>query len=354
MHLQAPPRRRGADPLGRSRLPDGLQRPVRVPPPRTAPRLTVAVTEVPEKDGQPVRHPRDRAQRPRHRVQGEAARAGDVAARVDGRLPVRPRGADPLAGRGRRDARTRRTTSARTCCRAWWRAARACSRTGSRTTGRTSARSTRTTRRTSRSSATSRRSTCTIPSWVMHTQSADRPPVRFESGARVDAQPDRERLPRRGRGGELGAVPGRASSRAGAVVRDSIVMHDTVIGARRRARPRHRRQGSARSARGARVGHGDEMHAQPRLPRAPLERAGAWWASARGCPQGIIVGRNARIGAQRAWSPTSPRRCRRAASWTGPSRCTELGRGAAQAGPRRIAASRGQAEALPASDVRRA
>ena len=94
-----PPHRAGAGAVGRSRLPDGLQRALRVP--RREPRVG---------HGGGHRGARGRvscsaSSRPRRTGASPGSRRSrkprGLAARVDGRLPVRSRSADPLAGRGR-------------------------------------------------------------------------------------------------------------------------------------------------------------------------------------------------------------------------------------------------------------
>lgn len=132
------------------------------------------------------------------------------------------------------------------------------------------------------------------PSWVIHTQSADRPPVRFETGARVEGSLIANGCRVAGQVSRSILFPGVRVSR-GAAVRDSIVMQDTVVG------------------RGAVIDHaildkevviGDRAmvgHGEDRTPnRACPEHlsCGLVLAGKRAhLPEGITIGRNARIGA---------------------------------------------------------
>src|SRR5262249_19757561 len=67
------------------------------------------------------------------------------------------------------------------------------------------------------------------PDWVVPTQSADRPPVRFESDAHVESSVVANGCDVAGRVIHSVLFPGVVVPR-GAIVRDSIVMHDTVVG----------------------------------------------------------------------------------------------------------------------------
>ena len=69
------------------------------------------------------------------------------------------------------------------------------------------------------------------PDWVIHTQSADRPPVRIEHGAHAERSLIANGCRVAGRVTRSVLFPGVTVPR-GAVVRDSIVMHDTFIGRR--------------------------------------------------------------------------------------------------------------------------
>lgn len=133
------------------------------------------------------------------------------------------------------------------------------------------------------------------PGWVIHTQSADRPPVRFETGAKV-----RHSMITNGcvLGGEVVnsvLFPGVRVA-PGAFVRDSIIMHDTVIGpgavVDRAIIDKEAVVGAE-----ARVGHGDEMAPNRACPEHLSSGLVVVGKRAR-LPEGIHIGRNARIGAQ--------------------------------------------------------
>src|SRR6185503_3921625 len=66
------------------------------------------------------------------------------------------------------------------------------------------------------------------PSWVIHTQSADRPPVRFESGGRADSSLIANGCRIAGRVERSILFPGGTVER-GATVRDSIIMNDSAV-----------------------------------------------------------------------------------------------------------------------------
>ncbi|NOT34711.1 MAG: NTP transferase domain-containing protein [Candidatus Eisenbacteria bacterium] len=132
------------------------------------------------------------------------------------------------------------------------------------------------------------------PGWLIHTQSADRPPVRFEPGGSGDRSLVANGCRVAGRVERSVLFPG-VHVMAGAVVRDSILMHDCVIGPdstiERVIFDKEVQVGS-----GARVGDGDDFtpnHACPDHLSNGLVVAGK---GAR-LPGGISVGRNARIGA---------------------------------------------------------
>ncbi len=134
----------------------------------------------------------------------------------------------------------------------------------------------------------------TDPEWVVHTQTADRPPVRVETGARVSRS-----LLANGCavGGEVVnsvLFPGVVVER-GAVVRDSIVMHDTVVGAEAKL---HRAivDKEVRIGRGAHVGHGEDNAPNRACPEHLWSGLVVVGKRAR-LPDGLTVGRNARIGA---------------------------------------------------------
>jgi len=133
------------------------------------------------------------------------------------------------------------------------------------------------------------------PEWVIHTQSADRPPVRIEragllerslvaNGCRIAGEVVRSVL-----------FPGVSVAR-GARVQDSIVMHDTVIG-RGASLDRAIVDKQVNVAEGARVGLGDERVANRACPQH-LSSGLTLIGKGAQLPAGVLVGRNARIGAR--------------------------------------------------------
>jgi len=132
------------------------------------------------------------------------------------------------------------------------------------------------------------------PDWVIHTQSADRPPVCFErggmavrsfvaNGCRIAGRVERSML-----------FPG-VTVEAGAVVRDSIVMHDVVVG--RGAVLDHAiLDKDVRVGDGALLGHGDSGTPNRACPGHLSSGLLVVGKGAR-IPKDIRVGRNARIGA---------------------------------------------------------
>ncbi len=132
------------------------------------------------------------------------------------------------------------------------------------------------------------------PEWVIHTQSADRPPVRFEHGCRVEGS-----LVANGcriAGEVTGSVlfPGVTVPK-GAVIRDSIVMHDTVLG-RAAVIDRAIIDKEVEIGEGARVGFGDDTTPNRGCPEH-LSSGLCVVGKGAHLPDNITVGRNARIGA---------------------------------------------------------
>jgi glucose-1-phosphate adenylyltransferase len=132
------------------------------------------------------------------------------------------------------------------------------------------------------------------PEWVLHTQTADRPPVRVEHGARVARS-----LLANGcsvQGTVLNSIlfPGVVVER-GAMVRDSIVMHDTVVGAAAEL-DRAIIDKEVRIGRGAKVGQGDDLAPNRACPEH-LSSGLVVVGKRAQLPEGLLVGRNARIGA---------------------------------------------------------
>jgi len=132
------------------------------------------------------------------------------------------------------------------------------------------------------------------PEWVLHTQTADRPPVRVESGARVERSLLANGCSVLGRVVNSILFPGVVVER-GAEVRDSIVMHDTVVAAGA-VLDRAIVDKEVRIGREARVGQGDDMAPNRACPEHLSSGLVVVGKRAR-LPEGLTVGRNARIGA---------------------------------------------------------
>jgi glucose-1-phosphate adenylyltransferase len=130
--------------------------------------------------------------------------------------------------------------------------------------------------------------------WVIHTQSADRPPVRFEQGSRVSGSLIANGC--RIAGEVTGSVlfPGVTVARE-AVVRDSIVMHDTVVG-RRATVERAIVDKEVEIGEGAIVGWGEVTTANRACPEH-LSTGLCVVGKGAHLPDGIRIGRNARVGA---------------------------------------------------------
>ncbi len=132
------------------------------------------------------------------------------------------------------------------------------------------------------------------PDWVIHTQSADRPPVRFERGGRAARSLIANGCRVAGEVVRSILFPGVTVS-AGAVVRDSIVMHDTFVG-RNAVLDRAIVDKQVRVPEGTTVGCGE-----PAVPNraCPDHLANGLTVIGKGAqlPDGIRIGRNARIGA---------------------------------------------------------
>jgi glucose-1-phosphate adenylyltransferase len=131
------------------------------------------------------------------------------------------------------------------------------------------------------------------PAWVVHTQSADRPPVRFEPGSRVEQSLicNGSRI-----GGEVvrSVLSPGVTVMPGAVVRDSLVMNDSVIGRGARL-DRAIVDKEVRVGDGARVGHGENGVANRACPEHLSSGLLVVGKQAR-IPEGVSIGRNARIG----------------------------------------------------------
>ncbi len=132
------------------------------------------------------------------------------------------------------------------------------------------------------------------PDWVIHTQSADRPPVRFARGGRVERSFVANGCRIAGRVEHSMLFPG-VTVEPGAVVRDSIVMHDTIVG--REAVVDHAiLDKEVRVGAGAVVGHG-EAGVPNRACPDHLSSGLLVVGKGTRLPEGLEVGRNARIGA---------------------------------------------------------
>jgi glucose-1-phosphate adenylyltransferase len=132
------------------------------------------------------------------------------------------------------------------------------------------------------------------PDWVIHTQSADRPPVRCEATAHVERSLIANGCQVGGHVVRSVLFPGVSVPR-GAVVRDSIVMHDTVVG-RDAVVDRAIVDKLVRIGDGSILGHGD---AKTPNRSCPEHLSSGLTVVGKGAqlPSGIRVGRNARIGA---------------------------------------------------------
>ena len=132
------------------------------------------------------------------------------------------------------------------------------------------------------------------PDWVIHTQSADRPPVRFERGAQIERSLIANGCVVQGRVERSVLFPGVTVERE-AVVRDSIVMHDSLV---RRGATLDRAilDKRVRVGEGAVVGAGEAMTPNRACPEH-LSSGLVVVGKGADLPAGLTVGRNARIGA---------------------------------------------------------
>ena len=132
------------------------------------------------------------------------------------------------------------------------------------------------------------------PDWVIHTQSADRPPVYFARGAVAVRSFVANGCRIAGRVEHSMLFPG-VTVEAGAVVRDSIVMHDVVVG-RGAVLDQAILDKDVRVGDGALLGHGDSSTPNRACPGHLSSGLVVVGKGAR-IPKDIQVGRNARIGA---------------------------------------------------------
>jgi len=131
------------------------------------------------------------------------------------------------------------------------------------------------------------------PTRVLHTQSADRPPVRVMSGARVRHSMVANGCTIEGEVVNSVLFPGVVVER-GAVVRDSIVMHDVRV-SRSAVLDRAILDKAVLVGEGARIGHGEESTPNRACPQHLSSGLVLIGKEAR-LPAGITVGRNARVG----------------------------------------------------------
>ena len=132
------------------------------------------------------------------------------------------------------------------------------------------------------------------PDWVIHTQSADRAPVRFRPGARVANSFVANGCRIEGEVERSILFPGVTVAK-GAVVRDSIVMHDTTVG-RDAAVDRAIVDKAVRLGDGAKLGVGDDGTPNRACPEHLSSGLTVVGKGTR-IPAGLTIGRNARIGA---------------------------------------------------------
>ncbi len=132
------------------------------------------------------------------------------------------------------------------------------------------------------------------PGWVVHTQSADRPPVRFEAGSHVEQSLIANGCRIAGEVVRSVLFPGVTVPKDG-VVRDSIVMQDTVLG-RGAVLDRVIVDKLVEVGEGVRLGFGDDLSPNRACPEH-LSSGLTVVGKGAHLPEGITVGRNARIGA---------------------------------------------------------
>ncbi len=132
------------------------------------------------------------------------------------------------------------------------------------------------------------------PDWIVHTRTADRPPVRIEAGARVTGSLLANGCHVRGEVVNSVLFPGVVVER-GAVVRDSILMHDSRVG-EAATLDRAVVDKEVRIGRGASVGEGDDLTPNRACPEH-LSSGLVVIGKRAVLPEGLRVGRNARIGA---------------------------------------------------------
>jgi len=132
------------------------------------------------------------------------------------------------------------------------------------------------------------------PEWVIHTQSADRPPVHIERGGRVQRSLVANGCRIAGEVVRSVLFPG-VQVAPGARIHDSIVMHDTVV-ARDSGLERAIVDKQAHVAEGASVGGGEERTPNRACPEH-LSSGLTLIGKGAQLPAGVRIGPNARIGA---------------------------------------------------------
>jgi glucose-1-phosphate adenylyltransferase len=132
------------------------------------------------------------------------------------------------------------------------------------------------------------------PTWVIHTQSAARPPVRFEPGGVAERSLVANGCRIAGKVVRSILFPGVVVA-PGAVVRDSIVMNDTLV-LRDAVLDRAIVDKEVVVGEGVRLGWGDDLTPNEACPEHLASGLLVVGKGAR-IPGGITVGRNARIGA---------------------------------------------------------
>ena len=132
------------------------------------------------------------------------------------------------------------------------------------------------------------------PEWVIHTQSADRPPVRFEAGGRAERSLIANGCRVGGRVVRSVLFPGVTVLR-GATVTDSILMHDTTVG-KGAAIDRAILDKEVVVGAGGRIGWGE---ASTPGRACPEHLSNGLLVVGKGAhlPEQVTVGRNTRIGA---------------------------------------------------------
>ena len=131
------------------------------------------------------------------------------------------------------------------------------------------------------------------PSWVIHTRSEERPPAHVYSEASVRRSLISHGCRIRGQVERSVLSPGVVVEE-GAVVRDSIVLFDTVIGAGSVV-DRSILDKEVRVGTGCRIGHGDDMTPNREDP-TKLDTGITLVGKRTELPDGLTVGRNCKIG----------------------------------------------------------